>query len=174
MRRAVDLLARLERHALDEQRLALTGILRDLERQRAAKLDLSRRLAFEHATAFELPGGPRQSAAYLEVAQARGRALRAAETRLKQEAAAAEARLGERVRSWKGLDLVASELRRSEANLARRLAAAQVEEAAALRVAAQNSGASVTSSPSSAGPNLIWQDRRELSRTSNASSSIML
>ena len=77
--------------------------------------------------------------------------------------------------------LQGSGARRARAGGARPLrpsmqAAAEVEEAAraaAARLIRTPAPAS-TSSPSSAGPNLIWQDSRELSRTSNASSSIML
>src|SRR3954463_6622671 len=83
------------------------------------------------------------------------------------------------MRRFKSLDLAAAAERRREAGAEAEAEACkerlEIEEAGALRAAAadQNSGANVTSSPSRAAPNLIWQDSRELSRPSNASSSIM-
>jgi hypothetical protein len=176
MRRAIELLARLRRHALDAQRVALAGLTDELDRNRARQVELEHRLVREHALAFELPGGPQPLVGYRNLARARASALRAAELRTAQAVATAEELLRQRLRDWKGLDLAAAELRRRDAQNESRRAAARIDEAASLKAAAaaQNSGASVTSSPSSAGPNLIWQDSRELSRTSNASSSIML
>ena len=175
MRRAAELLARLERHALDERRLALAARTAELERRQAEITALDRRLEIEHALAFELPGGPQPLAGYARAALAQGRVLRNTEASLRRAVAELESPLRERLRAWKALDLVVTHLRDREAETEMRAARHDVEEAAALRTAAaQNSGASVTSRPSSAGPNLIWQDSRELSRTSNASSSIML
>ena len=120
MRRAVDLLARLERHALDEQRLALTAHAgRAGAAAREHDCDLDRRLATRARDGIRVAGRPAAAGGLRSRSPKHGaEPLRAAETRLEQEAAAAEARLGERVRSWKGLDLVASELRRRDADVA--------------------------------------------------------
>jgi hypothetical protein len=174
MRRALDLLTRLERHALDERRLRLTRLVGELTRRRAQRAQLQERIAREHETAFELPGGPRPLAAYLRVARLQEQILEAAAAQLEAAVAAAEAGLQAQLRRWKALDLAGQALRQRETDALLRAARIELEGSAALRAAAQNSGASVTASPSSAGPNLIWQDSRELSRTSNASSSIML
>ena len=178
MRRAIELLARLERHALDEQRLALAaarGRARATaggdRRARAAPGDRARpglRAAGRAAAAGGLcPGGPgpgreRCATRRPSCAEAVGRG--------------GGASCASALRRWKALDLVGEpSCATREARRRQRAARLEVEEAArCARPPAQNSGASVTSRPSSAGPNLIWQDSRELSRTSNASSSIML
>lgn len=175
-RHAAELLARLERHALDEQRLVLAGLEAELEARRGELEALGRELEREHAVAWGLPGGPRLLAAYAAASHARQRALRAAEQRLARAAEEARSALLAGMRRFKSLDLAAAALRRREAEMQCRKTRLEIEEAGALKAAAdagQNSGASVTSSPSRAGWNLIWQDSRELSRTSNASSSIM-
>jgi hypothetical protein len=165
-RRAAELLARLRRHELDRQRLLVAATAGEVERVRKAIRDQVGRLAIEHALAFELPGGPQPLAPYAEAAQRHCRALgertRALENRLDQ----ARAVLRDGLRDWKSLDLAVAELQAKERAETTRRDRLQVEEATLLRRAAQNSGASVTSSPSSGGPNLIWQDSRELSRTS--------
>jgi hypothetical protein len=175
MRHATEIVARLERQALDERRLVLTALAGELALLRASTDDLERRLAREHDVAFELPGGPQPLAAYAHAARARVRAFRDRERELCKAVAAAEIDLGERVRAWKSLDLAASRERERQADAEMRCTWREVEEAGVLRLAAtaQNSGASVTSRPSSASANLIWQDSREMSRTSNASSSII-
>lgn len=175
-RPAAELLARLERHALDEQRLILAGLEAELEAQRTEIARLGRELETEQPVGWRLPGGARLLAGYAGASHARQRALRSAERELAQATEQARAALLAQLRRFKSLELAAAaELQREAAALARR-ERLEIEEAGALRAAAapgQNSGASVTSSPSRAGWNLIWQDSRELSRTSNASSSIM-
>jgi hypothetical protein len=172
-RRAAGLLARLERHALDEQRLVLAGLQAELEGRRAEIAKLERQLVEEHAVGWLLPGGPRLLAAYATASHARQCSLRAAEHQLAEAAKQARGEVAARMRRFKSLDLAAAAERRREAEACKERL--EIEEAGALRAAAvdQNSGANVTSSPSRAAPNLIWQDSRELSRTSNASSSIM-
>jgi hypothetical protein len=172
-RRAAELLARLERHALDEQRLVLAGLQAELEGRRAEIAKLERQLVEEHAVGWLLPGGPRLLAAYATASHARQCSLRAAEHQLAEAAKQARGEVAARMRRFKSLDLAAAAERRREAEACKERL--EIEEAGALRAAAvdQNSGANVTSSPSRAAPNLIWQDSRELSRTSNASSSIM-
>jgi hypothetical protein len=174
-RRAAGLLARLERHALDEQRLVLAGLQAELEGRRAEIAKLERQLVEEHAVGWLLPGGPRLLAAYATASHARQCSLRAAEHQLAEAAKQARGEVAARMRRFKSLDLAAAAERRREAEAEARKERREIEEAGALRAAAvdQNSGANVTSSPSRAAPNLIWQDSRELSRTSNASSSIM-
>jgi hypothetical protein len=172
-RRAAELLARLERHALDEQRLVLAGLQAELEGRRAEIAKLERQLVEEHAVGWLLPGGPRLLAAYATASHARQCSLRAAEHQLAEAAKQARGEVAARMRRFKSLDFAAAAERRREAEACKERL--EIEEAGALRAAAvdQNSGANVTSSPSRAAPNLIWQDSRELSRTSNASSSIM-
>jgi hypothetical protein len=174
-RRAAGLLARLERHALDEQRLVLAGLQAELEGRRAEIAKLERQLVEEHAVGWLLPGGPRLLAAYATASHARQCSLRAAEHQLAEAAKQARGEVAARMRRFKSLDLAAAAERRREAEAEACKERLEIEEAGALRAAAvdQNSGANVTSSPSRAAPNLIWQDSRELSRTSNASSSIM-
>jgi hypothetical protein len=176
-RRAAELLARLERHALDEQRLVLAGLQAELEGRRAEIAKLERQLVEEHAVGWLLPGGPRLLAAYATASHARQCSLRAAEHQLAEAAKQARGEVAARMRRFKSLDLAAAAERRREAEAEAEACKErlEIEEAGALRAAAvdQNSGANVTSSPSRAAPNLIWQDSRELSRTSNASSSIM-
>jgi hypothetical protein len=174
-RRAAELLARLERHALDEQRLVLAGLQAELEGRRAEIAKLERQLVEEHAVGWLLPGGPRLLAAYATASHARQCSLRAAEHQLAEAAKQARGEVAARMRRFKSLDFAAAAERRREAEAEACKERLEIEEAGALRAAAvdQNSGANVTSSPSRAAPNLIWQDSRELSRTSNASSSIM-
>lgn len=174
MRRALELLTRLERHALDERRQMLTGLVGELAQRRAQRAQLLERIEREHDAAFELPGGPQPLAPYLRVARLQEQALQVAAARLEEAVVAAEAGLRAQLQRWKAFDLVADEIRQRARDTELRTVRIELEEMAALRTAAQNSGASVTAKPSSAGPNLIWQDSRELSRTSNASSSIML
>jgi hypothetical protein len=97
MRRAVELLARLERHALDRQRLELGAQARALERAQAGIDALRVRLEVEHALAFELPGGPGPLAPYAAAARARGRELRRAETELRAAVVRAQGALRERL-----------------------------------------------------------------------------
>jgi len=138
----------------------------EIEQVKRAIRDQVGRLAIEHAKAFELPGGPQPLAPYAEATQRHcgmlGERAHSLEVRLDQ----ARATLREGLRDWKSLDLAVAEIEEKERAEMGRLDRLEVEEAALLRRAAQNSGASVTSSPSSARPNLIWQDSRELSRTS--------
>jgi hypothetical protein len=62
-RRATELLARLERHALDEQRLALTALETELAERRAGIALVDRQLVAEHEAGWQLPGGPQPLAA---------------------------------------------------------------------------------------------------------------
>ena len=87
--------------------------------------------------------------------------------KLEGRLAAAQPELQDAIRGWKSLDVASARSRAAEEAEAARRQWQEIEEAALLRRAGgQNSGASVTSRPSSAGPNLIWQDSLELSRTS--------
>jgi hypothetical protein len=165
-RRAAEILARLRRHELDRQRLLVAAMAAEIERVRKAIRDQVGRLVIEHALAFELPGGPQPLAPYAELAQRHCRALGERAHGLEARLDQARAALRDGLRDWKSLDLAVAEIEAKERAEMGRRDRLEVEEAALLRRAAQNSGASVTSSPSSAGPNLIWQDSRELSRTS--------
>lgn len=165
--RAVALLRRIRRHEVDQRRLALVAIETDLIQVRQALKNEREALRIEHMRAFELPGGPGPFAPFAEAGRRRRAALAARDRELDARKDAARAELHAAVRDWKSLDLVLAALQAAaEAEAARHRQAALEESALLRRAGDQNSGASVTSSPSSAGPNLIWQDRRELSRTS--------
>lgn len=133
MRRATELLARLERHALDERRLALAARAAELERRQAEIGALERRLEIEHGLAFELPGGPQPLAAYARVALAQTQLLRATEAGLHQAVAVAGDQVRQRLLAWKALDLVAGQLREKESQAALLAAQREVDEASALR-----------------------------------------
>lgn len=165
--RAAVLLARLRRHEVDQRRLALAAIETDLSRVQQALQSEREALRTEHIRAFELPGGPGPFAPFAEAGRRRRAALAARGRELDARKDAAHANLHAAVRDWRSLDLVLTTLQAAAEAEAARRRQIELEESALLRRAgAQNSGASVTSRPSSAGPNLIWQDRRELSRTS--------
>ena len=166
-RRALELLARLRRHEVDRQRLAAAALAAELRLSREAVTAEEHRLAREHAQAFELPGGPRPLAAFAAASRRRSSALAERCQELEGRLAAAQPELQDAIRAWKSLDLASARSRAVEEAEAARRQRQEIEEAALLRRAGgQNSGASVTSRPSSAGPNLIWQESRELSRTS--------
>ena len=135
MRRAIELLTRLERHALDQRRLELQAATAELACRCRQLVQLQHRVAAEHALAFELPGGPQPLAAYARLTQAQARTLRAEEARAGDAVAAAEAGLRRQARRWKTLDLVGLELRAREAARVQRTASAAVEEAAQVRAA---------------------------------------
>jgi hypothetical protein len=135
MRRAVALLARLQHHALEQERLGLGALRGELARQEAELARLDRRFAAEHAAAFELAGGPRPLAAYTAATQARRRRLHAEALAAAAAVAAGEERLRAQARRWKSLDLVEGTLRTAAQSADARRTAATVEEAAQLRAA---------------------------------------
>ncbi|MFO1049172.1 MAG: hypothetical protein U1E52_14880 [Geminicoccaceae bacterium] len=166
-RRAALLLARLRRHEVDQRRLALLAIEAEQVRLQQALESEHERLRVEHLRAFELPGGPGPFAPFAEAGRRRRAALAGRGRELETRRDEARADLRDAVRDWKSLDLVLAAMQTAaEADAARRRQVELEESALLRRAGSQNSGASVTFSPSSAGPNLIWQDRRELSRTS--------
>lgn len=123
--------------------------------------------ALEVATAFELPGGPHPLAPFAEASRSRSCALAERRGEIATDLEIAQLELRDAIQRWKSLDATLATLRAAAQSAALRRERQEIEEAALLRHAgAQNSGARVTSSPSSDGPNLIWQDNRELSRTS--------
>ena len=165
--RAIDLLARLHRHAVDRRRGETAALAAELQRTDAAMADEARRRVLEHGVAFALPGGPRPLAPLTEASRRRTGALVEQRAKIEIKLADAQAALMDAAQRWKSLDTAMSALRAAAERAAILREQREVEEAALLRRAAvQNSGASATSSPSSAGPNLIWQDSRELSRNS--------
>jgi len=165
--RAIDLLTRLRRHEIDRQRLATAALAAELKHTEEAIATETRRLALEHAVAFELPGGPHPLAPFVAASRRRSCALAERRQDVEAELDRAQVELMAAIQRWKSLDTALAAIRTAAETTATRRERREIEEAALLRrVGAQNSGASVTSRPSSAGPNLIWHDSRELSRTS--------
>ena len=135
MRRAVALLARLEHHALEEERRALVTARGELEARARELAGLDRRFAAEHAAAFTLAGGPQPLAPYATAVQARRRGLAAELARAEAEVAAGTERLREQARRWKALDLAEAGLRERAEQAARRGEVARIEEAAGIAAA---------------------------------------
>ncbi|MGD9508915.1 MAG: hypothetical protein AB7I59_24605 [Geminicoccaceae bacterium] len=165
--RALDLLARLRRHEVDRRRLAAASLVGELQQVQKAIGAEGCRFASEVASAFELPGGPWPLASFAEASRHRSRALIERRRQIEVSLEAMQVELRDAIQRWQSLDAALDALHAAARSAAAGRTRQEIEEAALLRRAgAQNSGASVTSRPSSAGPNLIWQDSRELSRTS--------
>jgi hypothetical protein len=135
--RALALLARLEKQALDRRRLELLAIEGRLGEDRREALALGAALTREHATAWALPGGPAPFTAYAAAASARRQELEAGIAALERAQAQAEAALREVMRRYKALELGAERLQaREEEQLCRRADTTR-EETALLRTAAR-------------------------------------
>ncbi|BCX16759.1 MAG: hypothetical protein KatS3mg117_0441 [Geminicoccaceae bacterium] len=154
-------LARLARDELDRCRLELAAIDDRLAELGAGAAALRAELPTAIAFGWELPGGPAPLGRWLAAAREREAALRreieALARRREQAVAALEAQLAAKRRQERLLE-------RARADLAARAAEAErrrLDELATLRFAhaasgsPQNSGASVTVSPSSSGLTLI-------------------
>lgn len=135
MRRATELLARLEKHALDEQRIALQALEATLTAQRDALAALDRDLAAQHVTAWMLPGGPRHLAGYAAEQLERQRSLHQDARTMAAARDLAQTALRARLQSYRTMEeadqrrverAAGDELRRSQA---------EVDEACALRLA---------------------------------------
>lgn len=137
LRRSTELLARLEKHALDQERLALLALETELARLRQEMAAAERRIACEHATAWDLPGGPRQLTAYLEGEAVRQRSLFGTARDLAQTVAHAQKGLQGRLRSYKALELAARGMAARAALHQMKELQAEVEEAGAVRAAAR-------------------------------------
>jgi septal ring factor EnvC (AmiA/AmiB activator) len=154
-------LARLARDELDRRRQELAAIDEQLTELRTRALAFRAELPSVVAAGWELPGGPAPLGRWLAAARERELALRCeieALVRRREEALAAlEAQLAAKRRQERLLERTRAELVARAAEAERK----QVDELATLRHAhaaggaPQNSGASVTVSPSSSGVTLI-------------------
>lgn len=121
MRRALELLAKLERQELDRERQALRAAEAELERTEQELRSLREQEPLEHAAGWSLPGGPGLLACYLGAARRRETWLgqRCHEQRAARERAADAVR--ERIGAAKSLELAAEQLAAAAAaDLARR------------------------------------------------------
>jgi hypothetical protein len=133
MRRALELLAKLERQELDTARLALRAAEGELARTDEALSSLRQRLPAEHAAGWELPGGPALLASYLGASRRLEERLerRRGEQQTARERAAEAVR--ERLGAAKTLELAAEQIgAAATAELARR-ATLELEEASLRR-----------------------------------------
>jgi hypothetical protein len=136
LRRATELLVRLERHALDQERLALRALESELAIRHQELAEITRTFAAEHAAAWNLPGGPQHLAAYLTREGVQHRAIREAANGLQRAVAQGRMGLQARLQSYKALELAAGEIAaRDEWEQVRRVRA-EVEEVASVRAAA--------------------------------------
>jgi hypothetical protein len=137
LRRSTELLARLEKHALDQERLALQALEHELARLNQELTAAERALRGEHAAAWALPGGPRRLTPYLAVETARQGALRHAAQELQQKVEHAQTELQARPRRYKSLELAARGLAARDALEQARTARAEVADACAVRAVAR-------------------------------------
>ena len=135
MRRALDLLARIEKQVLDRQHLTLRAIEAEIERNRRELSLLEGALASELSIAWALPGGPRPFAAYNARARERQHRLMIGIEALGHSWQKAEASLHEAMQRFKGLDLAAERMRARATELLRRQAEAACQEIVLLRAA---------------------------------------
>jgi len=135
MRRATELLARLEKHALDEQRSVLQALEATLTARRDELAALERDLAMQQVTAWVLPGGPRHLAGYAAEQMERQRSLHQDACAMVQARDLAQTALRARLQSYKTLE--EADRRRVERAAGDRLkhSQAEVEEACTLRLA---------------------------------------
>lgn len=134
-RRALDLLARIERQVLDHQHLTLRAIETEIERNRRELSLLEGALASEPGIAWALPGGPRPFAAYSARSRERQRRLTISLEALEHSWQEAEASLHKAMQRFKGLNLAAERMRARAAELLRRQAEAACQEMVLLRAA---------------------------------------
>lgn len=135
MLRATDLLARLEKHALDEQRIALQTLEAALAVQRDELAALDRDLATQHVTAWVLPGGPRHLAGYAAEQMERQRSLHQEARAMTAARDLAQTALRARLQSYRTMEEAdRRRVERAAGDLLRR-SQAEVDEACALRLA---------------------------------------
>ncbi|HEX8373949.1 MAG TPA: hypothetical protein VF606_02090 [Geminicoccaceae bacterium] len=132
-RRALELLARVERRELDRERLAVAAVVAEVEAARAELGRLDTRFGEELDLAFGLPDGPRLAAAYAHGHRARRAETVAEGVRLGTELVRLEAALKERAVSLKTLELAAERIAAREREEAARAGQARLDEAAVLR-----------------------------------------
>lgn len=135
MRRATELLARLEKHALDEQRIVLQTLEAALMARQDELAALGRDLATQHVTAWALPGGPRHLDGYAAEQIKRQRNLHQDMCSMVAARDLAQTALRERLQSYKTMEEADQRrLRRITGDKLRR-SQAEVDEACALRLA---------------------------------------
>ncbi len=137
LRRSAELLTRLEKHALDQERLALQALEGELARLQQELAAAGQRLAAEHVAAWDLPGGPRRLAAYRAGEAARLQTLLDAARHHEQAVAQAQMGLQGRLRSYKALELAARGMAARAAAQQMKAQQAEVDEAGATRAAAR-------------------------------------
>jgi hypothetical protein len=135
VRRAVELLARIEKQELDRERLALLAVEAELAARRDELAALRRNLAVEHEAAWALPAGPSGLAPYFRSGLERQRRLGRLGQELEVARGLAQEALSRRLRSQKSLELVAEGLQEQEARRAMAKARGEVEEASQLKAA---------------------------------------
>jgi hypothetical protein len=134
-RRAVELLARVEKRELDRERLALLAVEAELAARRDELAAVRRGLAAEQEAAWALSGGPSCVVPYFRATQERQRRLGELERELEDARDQAQEALSQRLRSYKSLELVAEWLQEEEAWRAVARARGEVEEASQLKAA---------------------------------------
>jgi hypothetical protein len=133
VRRAVELLARIEKQELDRERLALLAVEAELAARREELAALRRGLAVEHEAAWALPAGPSGLAPYFRSGLERQRRLGQLGQELEVARGLAQEVLSRRLRSHKSLELVAEQLQGQEALRATAAARGEVEEASQIK-----------------------------------------
>ena len=135
MRRATELLARLEKHALDEQRIVVQTLEAALVARQDELAALGRDLATQHVMAWALPGGPRDLTGYTAEQLERQRSLHQDMCSMVAARDLAQTALRERLQSYRTMEEADQRrLRRIAADKLRR-SQAEVDEACALRLA---------------------------------------
>ncbi len=135
MPRALELLVRLEKHALEERRLALRTHDVALEALRSELAGLQDVFVTEHAAVWGLPGGPGRLTGHAGTILARLRRLQSDEASTASAREQALTALQEQLLRQKTLELAALGQRtRAQAALCRRAQAA-ADEAGAVRAA---------------------------------------
>lgn len=132
-RRALLLLARLERSELDRERQALLDRTAELARHEEGLRSLEAGFGPELALALDLPGGPALAAAYAAGCRHQAAALRAGRHRLRTEIKGMESALRTRAVGLRTLELAAAELSAQEEVLAARAEQGRLDEAAIVR-----------------------------------------
>jgi hypothetical protein len=137
-RRALELLTRLEKQALDRERLELRAIEEEIARRREAMRRFDVEFAAELEAAWTTPGGPGLFGAYAARCRIELQQLTDGLARLGQAREQAQAAVQEVLTSYKALDIATHELARQTAALCARREDATREEAALLRQAGRS------------------------------------
>lgn len=135
MRRATELLARLEKHAFDEQRIVLQTLEAALMARQDELAALGRDLAAQHVMAWALPGGPRHLAGYAAEQLERQRSLHQDMCSMVAARDLAQTALRERLQSYRTMEEADQQRLRRIAGDKLKRSQAEVDEAYALRLA---------------------------------------